>query len=218
MIPTRGADLTTTKIRPTFFGEPVSVRPDSIPSDLIASRMKILTAVAERYHELTETQSPGGSSGTGSLVALTPHERHCLLLTTLGRGARCTCAYRTVREFERLLGVMREGRHSLVLVAGEKHSVRALRWHLVGWYVDARRVVRHFPKRPVKGQRLAVPVGQEILRDGSGAFVPSIVREDWQRTAGARKELADVGLRWVAVAWPDRFGEPMLPLDIRAAA
>lgn len=198
-----------------------SVRSQTLSADLLRSRREVLTKIAEQYHDLTDPSASSHTNGTGERVPIGPHERHCLMVTTHGRlqgVMRCTCAYRTVREFERLLRTMREGRHALVHVGHEKHSPRALRWHLTGWYIDAVRVVRHYPKPRVKGHKLQVATGQEILRDASGAFVPSQVSDHVVRVHGARLELAQAGLQWIAERWPESAGEPMLPSEIQAAA
>lgn len=197
----------------------------STPSDApLASRVRVLTTVAANYHDLCDPLASGsGVPGTGESLNLTPHERHCLTLTKLGTGRQCTCAYRTVREFERLMGVMRGDRGPLVrveirkggeLAAVEKHSVRALRWHLLGWYVDAVRVAKHYPKPVKRGQRLSPAKDERILRDKSGAYVPAKLEIDWHRTPGARQVLADAGIVWMASRWPS--WEPELPADYRS--
>lgn len=209
--------MTNVSERATVSAVTSFVRPDA---GVIASRVRVLTTIASEYHDLAAAQNaPSGVRGSSERLPLTPHERHCLMLTKLGHGARCTCAYRTVREFERLMARMRDDRSAeLVQVAGGKHSVRALRWHVNAWHIDAKRLVRHYPKARVKGQKLAVASGQEILRDRTGAWIPSRVDQHVVRAQGARADLALAGLEWIAARWPEGAGEPMLPAELRQAA
>lgn len=179
----------------------------------IKARVKVLRVIAERYHELVDPMlSATGVRGSGDRLPLSPHEPHCLVLTREGHGRRCTCAYRTVTEFERLMAQMRYDRHtSLILTApGEKHSLRRLRWHILAWYTDATIVRRHVPVTVAKGKKLKVVRDQEILRDEQGQWVPSRLAKQTFRLPGARQALADAGLRWMAVNWGLRHS-PELP-------
>ena len=85
---------------------------------------------------------------------------------------------------------------------------------MVAWYVDVERVASWHPAVLRRGKRTKVPVGQEVLRDGDGRFVPSVRgRASGQaRPARPRRELAELGVEWLASQW-GLVTEPMLPDD-----
>lgn len=210
----------------------------------VESRVKVLRVIAERYLELVDPmQGPSGISGDGGSSGFMPDTYSP-----------------TVREFERLMSVMKYDRHrSLVVVASGKHtwvgefidgrrcvkcgfvqtnaerasmryggeeplscptekcSVRQLRWHVLEWFVNARTVPVHHRITPRKGQKLGVVRDQDILRDKSGAVVPSRVELRVHRLKDARLVLAEAGLAWMASEWSLK-SEPMLPNALVAAA
>lgn len=250
--------MTTAAPRATIQTEPYSARPQpgvtSTGPDpaTIASRVRTLAKVADRYHELTEPPAPGGGRGNGDRLALTPHERLCMTVTTKGRGRRCTCAYRTVHEFTRLMGEMRDDKTPIYLVrrvtetgpvwdqvtreryldvrlqnasgdqanptAVHKLKLHTARWHLMGFHVDAHRVVKHHPAPLKKGQRMRKPTDeQQILRDRHGNWIPTVTTDHVVPVAGARKDFAAFGLAWMAKRWAGET-EPELPADVAAGA
>ena len=63
-----------------------------------------------------------------------------------------------------------------------------------------------------RGKRTKVPVGQEVLRDDEGRWLPSVRVERVTRDPRARLELAEIGVEWPAGSWGLESG-PMLPDD-----
>lgn len=159
----------------------------------IQARVRVLRVIASQYLALIDPmQGPGGVKGDGNSLALMPQTYSA-----------------TVREFERLLGVMREDRAmSLELVDGVKVSVRRLRWHVNAFYVEAQAVTRHFPLPLKKGSRLA------LMRDQDGQAVTTRPVTRVHRHPGASVRLADAGLAWIAAEWSLNH-EPFLPDALR---
>jgi hypothetical protein len=170
----------------------------------VSRRGRVLGEMLGRWGEL---QDPGGRSGGGGggFVPLMPHAGGCLVYVS--SPAVCSCWRRDVVEVERLLGVMRGSGEVFGGV-----SVRLLRVHVVGWFVLAVRVGRWFPAPRVRGRRLGVPSGQEILSDGGGVFVPSVYRVSVWRPGFAVEGLALLGVEWLAENW-GLGHEPCLPLE-----
>lgn len=155
------------------------------------TRVEVLREIAGRYHELVSNSGSPGQPGSGDRIPLMP--------------ATYT---QTVREFERLMAYMRHDRgESLQVVDGEKVSVRALRWHILEWYVNATHTIRHVPIQLKKGRKIALLHDQ----DGHAITTTPIVR--WHRLPAAKETLADAGLAWMAAAWALR-SEPMLPAEL----
>lgn len=103
----------------------------------------------------------------------------------------------SVREVERLLRVMRDDRwRPLVVVGGERVSVRSLWWHVRGFYVDAVRSV-WVPAR-VRVPRSRRGDLRRLAVDGSGRPMP-VLRV--VRVPGARRDLAEAGVEWIAANW-----------------
>lgn len=169
----------------------------------MTTREQAIVELLERYHELTDPVRSGNRSGlTG--VTLMPHERSCALHE---RGRQCTCSFRAVTELERLLALMRN-RAKQEAYGG--YSLGVLRFHVVAWYVDVERVASWHPI-VVKRGRTRVAVGQEVLRDVSGRWVPSVrVEHPPRRDPHARRERAELGVEWLAKRWALEV-EPSLP-------
>ena len=108
---------------------------------------------------------------------------------------------------ERLLGVMR---NQAKQKAYRGESLGTLRWHVIAWYVSAVRVVAHERVPVRRGQRVAVPAGQDVLRDRHGVTVPSRPVVRWIRDPQAREAKALDGVAWMAENWALGL-EPMLP-------
>lgn len=159
----------------------------------IQARVRVLRTIASRYLELVSPlNGPGGVKGDGDALSFMP-----------------PTWTPTVREFERLMRVMREDRaHSLIQVGDERVSVRRLRWQVVAYYVNAESVTRHFPLPLKKGSRLA------LMRDMDGQAVTTRPVTRVHRHPGADVRLADAGLAWMAGAWLPKH-EPMLPTALQ---
>lgn len=169
-------------------------------TDLEATERGIVRILTD-LHELTDPLRSGQGFGSGG-IPLMPHAKGCPVI-------RCNCQMRSVTEVERLLALMR---NQAKQQAVDGISVGRLRWHVIAWYVDARRVTtfEQIPRK--KGQKTLVPAGQDILRDTSGATLPVRPVERWTRHRDARKDRADLGVRWMAQRWALEL-EPMLPVE-----
>ena len=173
------------------------------PADrLIASRVRVLTEIAERFSELVDPlNGPSGFHGDGESVGLMPHDRRCLIRAS--SPPRCTCAYRSVAEFGRLTVRLRE-------------EQRPLWWHLDGWWLSAvSRTVYHCPRCGVTHK----PSHVHPSRRNSGKPVDVRCKRVvvWTRRPGARESFAKEAVETMA-GWWMLGSEPMLPDEIRVAA
>jgi hypothetical protein len=154
---------------------------------MVANRVEILSQIALRYHELVEPAGRNGIPGDGEGVTLTPR-------TYTG----------TVREFERLMCVMRNQAKQQAYAGW---PLGKLRWHIMAWFVDAQPVVRSRPLLVTgKGGKL-VPAYEST---GERAMVRTAA---FIRNPDAREDRALLGLGWMAEAWALKI-EPMLPQEI----
>lgn len=161
----------------------------------LSYRERVLWEIAERYHEFTETLVSAGIPGNGE---------------TFGVLEMPDTYTPTVREFERLLGVMHN--------QAKQKSFRGvglgrLRWHLLEWHLKAERVIRREPVTAKKNGKVVV------LRDADGLMVVRPVI-GFRRHRDAREERARDAVAWMAENW-GLFSEPMLPgfeERVRAAA
>lgn len=180
-------------------GLPASVRPKSglgaqqepVPARILASRVPVLAEIARRYHDLVcPLNGPDRIRGDGESVPRMPPTYTA-----------------TVREFERLMGVMRSQARQQ---AAHGEAVGTLRWHILAWYVDAEPVTRHrnvYVARHGKKPRLLLKAnGKPLTRPETG----------FRRHPQARKEKADWGLEWMAERW-GLGTEPMLPRELTSA-
>lgn len=170
------------------------------------SREKAIVRILERYDELTDPVRAGFGNGGGGAPFM-PHARTCSIMTT--HPPRCSCWRRDVDEVTRLLGVMRNRAKQ---EAYRGTSLGRLRWHVVAFYVDARWITAHERIPTRKGVKLAVPAGQRILRDKTGAWVPSRVVRRPVRHSDAREQRALDGVAWMAERWALEH-EPCVPVE-----
>lgn len=169
--------------------------------DLEATERGIVRILTD-LHELSDPLRSGQGFGSGG-IPLMPHAKGCSII-------RCSCPRQSVVEVERLLALMR---NQAKQQAVEGIPVGTLRWHVVAWYVEARRVVTFEQVPRKKGHKTLVPAGQDILRDRkTGETIPARQVERWTRHPDARKDRADLGVRWMAERWALEL-EPMLPVE-----
>jgi hypothetical protein len=176
-----------------------------------SGRVRVLTEIAERYGELLDPASgPSGVRGDGGSLGLTRHESRCLLLERADvrrrldgwRRPECTCAYRSVVEFERLVVRLREER-------------RPLWWHLDGWWLSAStRTVHHCPRCGITHQ---AEHRHPNRRSGRMSTVKCKRVVAWSRRAGAQESSAREAIA-VMADWWGLDSEPMLPDEIRVVA
>lgn len=212
-------------VRPT--GRARVSGPTGIPalSDrLVESRVRVLEDFAERFAEFVDPQSgPSGVRGDGGGVGLSRHEPRCLLLErppevrrdlARARLPHCTCDYRSVTEFGRLVSRLRS-------------EERLLWWHLDGWWLSAeKRTVWHCPRCGICHQ----PSHDHQSRKNAGKVVQVRCKRVivWSRRVGAvdpethkprmpRESLAKQALEWIAQEWA-LDSEPMLPHELRVVA
>lgn len=158
-------------------------------------RFDVLWRIAELYTDLTDPlNGPSHVRGDGA--------------ATTGMPPTYT---QTVREYERLVKVLRDDRNRPLtqLADGRKVSARQCWWHLNEWHHKARRVIRHVPvTTPGKrGRRLAVRHA-----DGSPVTVPQL---SWLRDPAADEQVARQAVVLIGVLWDaGRIGEPMLPAAV----
>lgn len=160
-------------------------------------RVRVLTEIAARYHELVDPLSKAGIPGDGDTAGLLQMPR----------------TYTdTVREFERLCRLMRDDRTSplIILASGEKVSVRQLKWHLTEYHLNAQTVIRHRPVEKLRGRHRV----RLMNHDGTPATKPEIAT---MRNPQARADLANAAIRWMCDRWGLKT-EPMLPGELQAAA
>lgn len=166
----------------------------------VAGRVVVLRLIAERYSELVDPQNgPSGIRGDGGALSLLQHERGCRIRSS--RPPRCSCALRSVVEFERLARRLRA-------------EERGLWRHLDGWWLSAStRTMWHCPRCGLTHQREHV----HGKRKGSGLIAIKCKRVIvWSRLPGARESGADRALEWMAVRW-GLGHEPQLSEEIRIA-
>lgn len=157
----------------------------------MSSREIVLWEIAERYTDLVEPlNGPTLVAGDGESLAVMP-------------GTYTP----TVREFERLMAVMR---NQAKQKAFRGTSLGKLRWHILEWHLKAERVVRH---QTVTAKRHGKVVP---LRSGDGTTVQRLV-VGYRRDPQAREQKARDGIAWMAENWALKH-EPMLPEQIRVAA
>jgi hypothetical protein len=165
---------------------PPFVRPKSA-SAMQSKRVEVLSQIAARYVELVEPCGKDGIRGDGTGVSLMPRTYTA-----------------TVKEFERLMGVMRNQAKQQAYAGW---SLGKLRWHVLEWYVNAQPVVRSRPLLVTgKGGKL-VPAYEST---GERAMVRTAA---FIRNPDAREDRALLGLGWMAEAWALKI-EPMLPQEI----
>lgn len=156
----------------------------------MSQREIVLWRIAELYTELVDPlNGPATVRGDGESLALMP-----------------STWTPTVREYERLVKLMRDDRSEplVKLPDGSKVSVRSLWWHLEHWHHRAVRVIRHVPVQSVgkKGRKLRV-----LNSDGSPATQPVIA---YLRDPKAELVRAERAIQFVASRWSLPV-EPMLP-------
>lgn len=158
------------------------------------TRLTILREIARLYPELIDPlNGPNSIRGTGDSLGLMPPTYTA-----------------TVREYERLVKLMRDDRSEpLIELNGQKVSVRSLWWHLEHWHHRAQRVIRHTEIHTAgkKGRKLRV-----LNADGTPTTRPTIHH---LRDPKASEAKADRALEWIAQHWDaKRIGEPMLPAAV----
>jgi hypothetical protein len=154
----------------------------------VSKRVEVLAQIALRYHELADPHNgPDRVRGDGDSVSLMPRTYTA-----------------TVKEFERLMGVMRNQAKQQAYAGW---PLGKLRWHIMAWFVDAQPVVRSRPLLVTgKGGKL-VPAYEAT---GERAMVRTAA---FIRNPDAREDRALLGLGWMAEAWALKV-EPMLPQEI----
>lgn len=162
----------------------------------LSPRAAVLWTIAANYNDLVDPIASAGIQGDGASfgLQLTPPT-----YTT------------TVREFERLMTVMRNDRHSALISIYddkgnfiEKASVRKLHWHLLEYHLKATKTMT-VPKLTI-----ARAHGRKLHRlpvDEHGAALPKITM---RRHPQARIELAAQAVEWQATNWTLDH-EPMIP-------
>jgi hypothetical protein len=169
---------------------------------LLERRSKILATIAERYRELLDPLGgPAGVRGDGGSVSLMAHEPRCLI--RVASPARCSCAYRSVAEFGRL-------------VARLRLEERSLWWHLDGWWLSAEtRTINLCPRcGPTHASEHRHPSRK---RSGKSVTVKCKRVVVWSRRSGARESSARAALL-VMAGWWALESEPELPEDVRKVA
>lgn len=166
----------------------------------MTARETAIVNLLTHHHEHLDPLRQGDGDNSGALLLL-PHEDGCRF-TVNGRRTQgnCDCVIARALEVERLLAQMR---NQAKQKAYGGHSLGKLRFHVVAWYVDVVEHGRWEPKPVVKGKKLKVPSGQQILRDArTGKWVPArYVKQPPKRSRDARKPLADLGVEWMAREW-----------------
>lgn len=160
--------------------------------DIHDHREQILWRIAELYTDLTDPlNGPAGIRGTGETTGgMNPH-----LYTP------------TVREYERLVKLMRDDRtEPLIATSSGKVSVRSLWWHLEHWHHRAQTVIRHYP---VTTKNHGKPV-QLRNQDGTPVTRPTIAH---LRDPKANEQKAQQAITWIAQHWGLQV-EPMLPAPV----
>jgi len=152
----------------------------------VTHREQAIVALLERFDDLHDPWQ-AGNGGDRGLGGLTPHEPGCHVWS--GSPPRCTCAYRSVAELERLLVRMRDERKPLWWQLNE-HFL-AVTW--VAKTVYVRRKAKNGKHVTVSERRL------ERVGDGSDP------------------RLVDEGVSWLANAW-NLTHEPMLPSEFLVSA
>lgn len=158
----------------------------------MTTREQILWRIAELYNDLTDPlNGPSDIRGTGELTAgLDPK-----LYTP------------TVKEYERLVKLMRDDHHHpLIVTPTGKHSIRSLWWHLEHWHHRAQKVIRHYPVTTKNHGKIIT------LRnaDGSPVTRPTIA---YLRDPKASEQKAQLAITWIAQRW-NLPVEPMLPAPV----
>lgn len=159
------------------------------------TRVTILREIARLYPELIDPlNGPATIRGTGESLGLMP-----------------TTYTSTVKEYERLVRLMRDDRSEPLLELRHKGqvigklSVRSAWWHLEHYHHRAERVIRHQPITTKRGRRTVTLVNA----DKSPVTQPTIA---YHRDPKANEAKADRALEWIAQHWDHkRIGEPMLP-------
>lgn len=147
-------------------------------------RERVLWEIAERYHDYVDTlNGPTGVPGDGS--------------GTDGMPKTYTA---TVREFERLLCLMR---NQAKQQSFNGHSLGTLRWHIVEYHLKAQRVVR---QQPILARKNGKMVALRTI-DGKPATRPVLA---YIRDPQVREQKARDGIAWMAQHW-GLATEPMLP-------
>lgn len=162
--------------------------------DALTHREEILWRIAELYPALVDPLNSGsGIPGTGDRLPMLDPKLYTA----------------TVREFERLLTLMKTDRsESLVtLSSGAKHSVRSLLWHLGEWHLRCETVVRH---EPVKARGKHGKVSTLVDTSGRPVTAPKLAK---RRHPAAREKLAEQAIVWMAARWSLPV-EPMLPAAV----
>jgi hypothetical protein len=186
----------------------------AVPEGVLGARVRVLRVIAERFSELGSPEGRSGERGSGERFGLMPHEPGCLLVERADANraaqglARCSCAYRSVAEFERLLLSMRpllapvyavgEGRRDdprWVMVSRPVYAaarldgrrvlklpVQTARWHLVHWWIRVDRVqkLRTVERRSKSGKKLRVlePV-MEVRRHADADLGKALLAVEW---------------------------------------
>lgn len=174
---------------------------------LIVSRVRVLVEIAERYRELSDPlNGSAGVRGSGESLGLTRHEPRCLVQKT--RERRCTCAYRSVAEFERLVVRLRAERHSKW-------------WHLNEFWLAAEsRTVFHCPRCgpvPGSGETHRAEHVHPSRKNGRPMTIKCKRVVVWRRHRNADRAKAERALAWIAAEW-GLVSEPMLPDELRIAS
>jgi len=141
-------------------------------SPIVATRrLAALILLLEGLHELRDTLRSGDGDNRGaSGLLLRPHEPSCRIHRD---GRTCSCVQSGVDELERLLGLMRR-------------EEPWLRWHVVAWFVDARRHGRWEPRPRAQRKR---------------PWSPYVYRRLVDRNPAASRERALEGVAWLAERW-----------------
>jgi hypothetical protein len=173
----------------------------------LSARVRVLVEIAERFGELSDPLAgPSGVRGDGGSVGLSRHEARCLIQRS--SPARCSCAYRSVVEFERLVRRLREERHSKW-------------WHLNAYWLAAEsRTVFHCPRCgpvPGAGETHRSEHVHASRKSGRPLTVKCKRVVVWRRHRNADRVKALQALEWMAGEW-GLESEPMLPDEYRLVA
>lgn len=195
-------------------------------------REQILVQLLERYTDLTTPAGANGQPGSGDYLPLMPstytpsvRELERLLVQMRMLAKRGAVAYfglptATAKDatflfsshqdsaFQQITRRRRDGLPEL-----EAEPLGELRWHVMEWWINARRSTFEPPNitKPNRGKRqLHRPQVDEL--DGRPLRQVRV-----SRAAGARQDKALRGVAWLAGNWGLPY-EPMLPQEILVAA
>lgn len=152
-------------------------------------RETAIVSMLEEYADLTDPSRRNGIAGSGNRTPIGTHEKRCVILNS--DPPHCNCAYRTVRELERLL--------FHVMPAERPKQFR----HIRARYITRTQALKDVPvkRKTKKGKTVTVLERQRV--DIYPAWV--------------RNHTVELGITWLANRW-ELDAEPFLPKELDIAA